>query len=342
MINKYYKQQLYKSTDGGLNWTAMDVYQEGGIIELEGDDCSPKFRTVSGTPYCNGSNLCAEVIREVSYDGGDTWETASTKIEIIEKNSPYCGFADYLTFVAEESGTFKFTKDVYYSVNDGVTWNLLTANTDSPTINVGEKIIWKGTITPTFSDGVGTFSSSGKFRVEGTPMSLLYGDSYIDERSLVGKEGAFTKLFSGCTNLTSAERLILPATTLSTQCYDSMFIGCTSLTTAPRLMATTLGYGCYGWMFYGCTSLTTAPELPAETLEEQCYYSMFENCRSLTTTPNLRATILPRSCYANMFRSCLGLTSVSEFSATTIGKWACNQMFKGCINLITPSSSIGT
>lgn len=60
-----------------------------------------------------------------------------------------------------------------------------------------------------------------------------------------------------------------------------MFRGCSSLTTAPALPATTLSTGCYQLMFYGCSSLTTAPELPATTLVTSCYASMFAMCSSL-------------------------------------------------------------
>ena len=74
-------------------------------------------------------------------------------------------------------------------------------------------------------------------------------------------------------NLTQAPAL--PATTLASECYNSMFSGCTSLTQAPALPATTLANGCYYYMFSGCTSLTQAPALPATTLADSCYNSMF-------------------------------------------------------------------
>jgi hypothetical protein len=103
-------------------------------------------------------------------------------------------------------------------------------------------------------------------------------------------------MFRGCTSLVT-EPSVLPATTLASDCYNSMFRGCTSLTTAPELPATTLESNCYNSMFWGCTSLTTAPELPATTLTDYCYYTMFQNCRSLnyikamfTTTPSASYT----------------------------------------------------
>ena len=199
---------------------------------------------------------------------------------------------DYLTFEALEDGTFQFIKPINYSIDNGNTWVALAADTSTPTITSGDKIMWKATLTPSYS-GIGTFSSTGNFNVEGNPMSLLYGDNFVGQTDLTGKDNALATLFYICSKLINAKNLSLPATTLANQCYDSMFRGCTSLTTAPELPATTLANQCYDSMFRGCTSLTTAPQLPATTLAKECYYDMFYGCTSLnyikamfTTTPS--------------------------------------------------------
>jgi hypothetical protein len=90
---------------------------------------------------------------------------------------------------------------------------------------------------------------------------------------------------------------ILPATTLTNDCYRSMFQRCTALTAAPTLPATTLASGCYRNMFTVCSSLTTAPELPATQLVSSCYREMFKMCSSMnyikalfTTTPGTETT----------------------------------------------------
>ena len=194
--------------------------------------------------------------------------------EIKYTKLPHDFSKDYLTFEAIESGTFKFSgNDVSYSTDNGTTWATLQANEDSPTVSVGNKIMFKATLTPSTSYpnyGIGTFSSTGRFNVIGNPMSLLYGDDFIGKTSLSGKNVAFRNLFSGCTRLTNAECLSLLATTLTEACYMAMFCGCTSLTAAPSLPATTVEEACYNCMFSGCTSLTTAPELPATTLANVC------------------------------------------------------------------------
>jgi hypothetical protein len=86
---------------------------------------------------------------------------------------------DYLAFVARENATFSFTNPIEYSLDSGETWTVLAANTSTPTIASGEKIMWKKTVatygTPT---GVGTFSATRDFDAEGNAMSLIYGDNF--------------------------------------------------------------------------------------------------------------------------------------------------------------------
>ena len=241
----------------------------------------------------------------------------------------------YLTFEALEDGTFSFIKnDLQYSLDDGSTWQTLTVGTSTPTISAGNKILWKQTgLTPVSNNGIGTFSSTGKFNVYGNIMSLHFGDDFIGKTDLTGKDSAFKKLFYGCSNLISAENLILPATTLYFYCYDEMFHGCSSLTKAPELPATTLASYCYNYMFHGCSSLTKAPELPATTLASYCYYYMFHGCSSLTKAPELPAKTLTEGCYCGMFYSCSSLTKAPDLPATTLANKCYLGMFENCYSL---------
>ena len=83
----------------------------------------------------------------------------------------------------------------------------------------------------------------------------------------------------------------LPATTLASNCYNTMFGNCTSLIKATVLPATTLANSCYYWMFYGCSSLTETPELHATRLQSICYYGMFNNANKLHWIKALFTTI---------------------------------------------------
>lgn len=226
--------------------------------------------------------------------------------------------SEYLTFEALESGTFKFSGNtVDYSLDDGATWISLASNTDSPTLNAGDKIMFKATLSPT-SSGIGRFLSTGTFDAMGNPYSLLYGDNFQNITDLTGNNYAFNHLFFQSSGLTSAENMALPATTLSQRAYTQMFHNCTSLTTAPStLPATTLASGCYEWMFNGCTSLITVPStLPATTLVSSCYNGMFLNCSSLETAPELPAETLASNCYNQMFKGCSSLNYIKALFTT--------------------------
>ena len=253
---------------------------------------------------------------------------------------------EYLTFNILSAGTINWkanstsiAKTIDYKLNDNE-WASVTSNTGSSaptiTVNSGDKLQFRGN-NKQYANSFNYNSFNGStalFEAEGNIMSLIYGDNFKNN-STISSTYTFYGLFDECTNLVSAENLILPATTLTTSCYDNMFYGCSSLTTAPALPATTLAPDCYNYMFYQCTSLTTAPELPATTLASNCYYRMFYNCTSLTTVPSnlLPATTLVNYCYYQMFRDCTSLTTAPELPATTLANYCYSNMFQGCTNL---------
>ena len=372
--------------------TALDVMLETGLLYEY--DSKLTYHRVKQTLYSNGmtiefvtfdrENSC---FRNIFFDWNDENENfsnirnsttsiggdiplATTSSDGLMSSTDKAKLDDlevdyskqYLTFVALEDGTFTFTgSGISYSIDGGVTWISLAANTASPTVYVGNKIMWKASLTPTSSAGIGTFNSTAQFDVVGNIMSLLFGDDFKGVTDLTGKNYAFNRLFNYCTNVVNAENMALPATTLTSACYQYMFYGCTSLTTAPSLPARTLSGSCYNsmfngcesltaapelpattmaasactYMFNGCTSLTTAPELPATTLETACYKSMFSGCTSLTTAPELPATTLVSGCYDSMFWGCTRLTTAPELPATTLASSCYYGMFQGCTSLTT-------
>ena len=177
------------------------------------------------------------------------------------------------------------------------------------------------------------FNSTGRFAAKGNIMSLLSSTGYTTMTEFVSG-GVFTQLFYQCTGLTSAENLILPATTLAQGCYYYMFQGCTNLAIAPELPAATLAGSCYAEMFQGCTNLAIAPELPATTLGSYCYNDMFQGCTSLTAAPSiLPATTLAEGCYTYMFAGCTSLTSAPALPATTLTGSCYSNMFRNCTSL---------
>ena len=222
-----------------------------------------------------------------------------------------------------------------YCVNGDGIWKALPANTETETIKAGQTLSFRGNLTPTSSDGIGTFTVNKYFNLKGNCMSMLFGDEAKNEFSLNGKNYALMKLFLRCTKLIDASELALQPTVLSYCCYQSSFNGCTSLIASPKLPATKIYGNCYNAMFYGCTNLTEAPELPAMTLETYCYNAMFNSCVSLTKAPKLLAPVLTAYCYINMFMNCEKLDYI-KMLATDISATSC------LTNWVVGVASLGT
>ena len=216
----------------------------------------------------------------------------------------------------------------YYSINEGP-WTYFTTGLIPGA--VGDEVRLKG-IRSANDDNLFHVRISGARSVKGNLMSLIYGDSFTgqtqcsasfndlfsadtenvvhqsqatleDAGDLVFPENVlnidaglqYFRMFRNCAYMTRGPK-ILPATTLSTYCYQSMFEGCVHLLNAPALPATVLPSSCYVSMFDGCTSLQNAPVLPAQVVEYMCYYRMFRNCTSLTTVKCLATDISATSC----------------------------------------------
>jgi hypothetical protein len=229
-----------------------------------------------------------------------------------------------LTFEAVEEGTITVNLDdettleaIQYKLNDAewtdVSWNTpiaLAANGnisfrgDNGTCNEGEDS-WVGF----------HFEPSNPVYVYGNMMSLIDKDNFETNTTLT-ETYTFFHLFqrsdyepnTAILNHPTKD-IVLPATTLTANCYDGLFDGCPGITRVPELPATTLASWCYCMMFSG-TGITNAPALPATTLADNCYADMFMNCTSLTTAPDLPAATLVEGCYTDMFAGCTALNYV--------------------------------
>ena len=238
---------------------------------------------------------------------------------IMQKTNP---LAEYLNFTATNgdatismSGSSAPNVSYSFDKNTWTTWDY-----SNLTIPNGSTLYLKGNNSNGFNKqayNAKYFNITETVEVNGNIMSLLYEDDFEDELTIPSKL-CFYALFRDCTSIVSTENLLLPATTLTLNCYERMFVGCTSLTTSPSILpATTLTQYCYQYMFSGCTSLTTAPELPATTLANYCYVSMFNGCTSLVTAPELPATTLTNYCYSSMFSGCTNLNYIKAMFTTT-------------------------
>lgn len=280
-------------------------------------------------------------------DPDATWNVVGfngVPIDWTIQNDPF--EAKWLTFTPLEDGTFSFTNSgLSYSINGG-SWTELQANASTPVVHAGEQIIWKGTITPVQDGGIGTFTSTGKFNVEGNIMSLLYGAAFDNnQQNLSSKDYAFYGLFKtdntnvGITEckVVNAQNLILPSTTLSKYCYAYMFSRCYTLVTPPEIRATSLNeYSC-AYMFEICINLAKTPSLLATSLLKGACEGMFMECSYITIAPDLRPTVLYSECYKMMFKDCINLKRASKIYATNISssitELSCCRMYEGCTSL---------
>ena len=178
------------------------------------------------------------------------------------------------------------------------------------------------------------FSSDENIKVGGNIKSLL---NYRDMNGTKLKNGCFNNMFSGAEYLSDAKNLILNDMNLAESCYHSLFENCHSLTNAPVLPATTLSKNCYLQMFKG-TAITKAPKLPATKLAPYCYKNLFENCQSLTSASELPATTMATGCYQGMFNSCKNLTTAPTLPAKKLATYSYRYMFTNCSKLNSVTS----
>lgn len=246
---------------------------------------------------------------------------------------------EYFTIEALGDGlTAKLSLNVceYCVDGDGI-WKTLQANTLTESINTGQTLSFRGNLVPDSTNGIGTFTITKKCNLRGNPLSLIYGDDFVDYLNSAYPNNAFKNLFNSCTNLVDASSLQLTGIASSEGCFSGLFKSCTSLTKAPTLPSLVVGKYSYQNLFNGCTSLKVAPELLATTLAYGSYAGMFEGCSNLEKAP----TILPATdltgctyCYQWMFYGCSKLTIAPIILAEKLETYCCRYMFMYCTNLI--------
>ena len=289
----------------------------------------------------DGNVFVKETSANLTIDRNGVLRIAAVEVKLPKAyQSEYAG--QYLTFEIVEGGsiTWKVTsndiaKTIEYSVNGGG-WNRLTSSMNGATINVskGDRVRFRGNNTR-YATGIfsyNSFTTTCKFNVIGNIMSLVAGDSFASASSF-SETYVFERLFYQCSGLLSAEKMVLPASTLTNYCYEGLFYNCSSLNKAPDLPAKTLTDFCYRYMFFGCKSLESAPKLPATTVAKNCYTMMFGDCDALKSAPALPAMTMANYCYSSMFQGCTALTSAPQLPATTLASNCYAGMFTGCTAL---------
>ena len=257
-----------------------------------------------------------------SYKTANVWSDYADQIQCIPAPPPPDPFDDYFHFIALTSGSqVKAPSSLEYSINEG-SWTV--GDNEMKTLNAGDVIYFRSDAQTRVGSNIFKLSSgtTQSLEVAGNIMSLVYGADFRD-KTVIPCEKCFSNLFytsdtAPVRSLRKAGNLILPATTLTNNCYAGMFAKCSSLTTVPALPATTMKKECYRDMFNGCSSLTTAPTLPALTLVDGCYTFMFFFCSKLNYVKAMFTTT-PKRTYTNGWLN--GVASSGTFVMNRNATW---------------------
>lgn len=195
-----------------------------------------------------------------------------------------------LTFRTKDSALIQLIKigtpqdiTLYYSKNYK-DWSPYPIGS-SMVLKAGQHISFSGT-TEYFSETVSNSDPADfyRFSTSGTTGMFVYGNimTLVNSKARVNRQGMFAGLFYGCSGISDARRLNLPATVVSSNCYRAMFKGCTNLIYPPNVLPVTdVPKYAYREMFSGCTSLLTAPHIMATSLDTSSMEQMFRGCSSL-------------------------------------------------------------
>lgn len=219
----------------------------------------------------------------------------------------------YLAFEAlEDDLQVSITKSVTQYSLDRVTWIDLPAEEQTPPIAKGEKVWFRANITPDGTNtGIGTFSCTKNCNLEGTPMSLLYGDRAGDVLSLPSKAYCFAYLFAYNDKII---RVNNPMSFLPAMFFQATY--------------------CYYAMFTYNINLQNSVYLPCLRLSGYCYANMYNRCISLVEVfdfPEWKNTGSVNGACNSTFRECLYLKKQPYIPNNSYID--CSYMFYGCISM---------
>lgn len=185
-----------------------------------------------------------------------------------------------------------------YSIKDGENYGekkLITGDIEIP-VSHNDEVRFYGNGT----NGSTNIIVNSNVMLTGNIMSLVDENNFATITTMEG--ASFAGLFAGNNfefTIIDVSGLLLPATTLSKNCYSGMFAGCSKLSGGPaELPALTLAPGCYYNMFKGCDQIMWAQTLvlPATELVDSCYFNMFDGCGNLEALICLATTINGTDC----------------------------------------------
>lgn len=164
--------------------------------------------------------------------------------------------------------------------------------------------------------------------VYGNVMSLITPEGDFNSNTTITKNWALSHLFYWSYNIVNHDKykLVLPATTLSENCYYGMFER-SALSEAPELPATNIPDNAYQLMFSGCNGLTEAPAITAEVVGKYGCSQMFCDCSKLAKANAISVKTAGQYAFESMFNSCVELTESPAISVKSLGDYGCYAMF---------------
>lgn len=236
---------------------------------------------------------------------------------LIWPTAPVDYSTEYLTFTMVSGGVITYltkdTNNLYYRVNGGAWSNAWTNQGQSGTSYrytisalTGDRIEFKRNSTAVFGTLYGrqdAESSFPKYNVSGNIMSLAYGDGFSQagaiETAKMFSEGLGHSGSGYDSGILNAANLVLPATSLTSECYYSLLQNAYYMTAGPR-------------------------ELPAPTVPSNAYDNMFANDNNMVSGPRILGSTFGNGACMNMFYHCDSLQRI-ECLATS---WQSNSFYK--------------
>lgn len=252
--DKYVDVYSQVSYDMGSTWETTATTPT--MVEHNSYDCGyeVKYRTTSGTSYCDGYSKYVPVYSQVSYDMGTTWETTATTNVLVESYSQDCGYVPLTRWVESGWTCVDYSKYVnnvqQISYDNGQTWENTTNTSASTLIEQysydcmgGVKLLSinnYGGITATPCNYTTALISSDvpigySTYIIGECVTVISGIQGSESRPLSGKKFVQCRIpntvtaigigaFSDCTSLSS---LTIPSSV--TEISSAMCSGCTSM-----------------------------------------------------------------------------------------------------------------
>ena len=266
------------------------------------------------------------------------------------KDSPA---AQPLTFTAVDECTVHFRDHIYYSTDNGETWNYNESEWTDVTLQPDATLQLRGNFNEQFQNywlEVYDNDDQHRYKLSGNIMSLYFPDAYY--KSTLPTDGSLTfwGAFSDREGLIDVSGLVLP-----NNCPDSafreMFTRCHHLINAGfTINAKNTGVQAFLAMFNDCFSLTTAPTINVKKVCREGMQEMFYNCTSLVNAPDLSSITgvvvgkqgnndplwAAGGAFKRMFGACSSLTNVPVVPIIYRNTYdtTYESMFEGCTSLV--------